>query len=488
MTRNVEVSRLLDEFSLTAQFPPEVCREAQRWADAPEIDDPSLEDLTALPFVTIDNADSRDLDQALYIDTDDADAPTVHYALADASHYVGRGTALFAEALRRGASVYLPGFVVPMLPRVLSEGIVSLLPGVDRRALVFSITLDAQGEVSQTVLRRARVRSRAKLTYDGVQAWFDAAGGHRFDSAEFAVSLRALATVGQLRMRRAEARGIVQFRRVGVVVVEADGGWEAHPDERNDVERYNEQISLLCNTQGARFLDGADPNVQAVYKVHPEPEPRQLTALAGAIGQIARDQGLGAAFVWEPERQTLADFIRALPVGGEHDRVRQAIERQAMIMGSASRFSLERGCHYGVGADAYGRFTAPMRELVGVFTHREAIEKLTGHGNDDAMIAEQVIEAGNRSKRLQRQVTKAVYKVVLDRVFAAEAGPQAPVRTGTVLGIEKGRLFVSLDDPPLEVKIYASDVPQGQIWRPGDTIRIRAQNANGQRWRLVPVD
>ena len=261
---------------------------------------------------------------------------------------------------------------------------------------------------------------------------------------------------------------------------------------RNDVERYNEQISLLCNTEGARLLaHGAedDPHVQPVYKVHPAPEPAQLDALAAQIDTIATSHGAPAAFTWDRDRVSLATYVRGMPVGGRWDRVRQAIERQAMLAGSASRFSQERGCHYGVGADAYGRFTAPMREMVGIFTHQETAEKLAGHGRLDDGLAAQVIDAGNRSKKLQRRLTKAVYKVVLDRVFGAEAtDPEAPVHTGTVLGAHRGRLYVHLDAPPLEVKIYADDVGGSGPLGPGDVIRIRAVSDGASGWRLKPVD
>jgi ribonuclease R len=495
VTRNAQtavIDRILQEFSLSRGFPREVLDEANSLASSPGLTDPALEDLRHVPFVTIDNADSKDLDQALFVDVDDVQAPVVHYALADGAYYVRRGTALFDEALRRGASYYLPGHVVPMLPKVLSEGIVSLNPRVERRALVFSITLDAAGEVAHTAIRRGLIRSRDKLTYDGVQAYFDTPDGHPFDAAEYGSSLRGLGTIGRLRIRRAERRGIVQYNRVGVVVVEDGDGWRALPDERNDVERYNEQISLLCNTEGARFLaHGAEsePHVQPVYKVHPAPEDAQLEALAGQIDEIARTHNAPAGFLWDRRRETLAAYVRALPVGGEYDRVRMAIERQAMIAGSPSRFSQERGCHYGVGADAYGRFTAPMREMVGIFTHQETVEKLAGDGRADTELAAQVIEAGNRAKKLQRRVTKGVYKHVLDGLFGSEVvGSDAPVRQGTVLGVDRGRLYVVLDDPPLEVKIYPGDVAGGTDPGPGAAVAVRAVTDPRKGWRLTTVD
>ena len=153
-------------------FGPEVHRELEAIVKDPGFDDPELRDLRELAFITIDNRDSRDLDQAMFI-ARKGEGFRVVYALADAAYYLRPGTALFHAALARGATYYFPGFCVPMLPRVLSEDLVSLNPDVDRRALVFDIELDRQGDVVHTEVYRALINSRAKLSYPGVQTLHD---------------------------------------------------------------------------------------------------------------------------------------------------------------------------------------------------------------------------------------------------------------------------------------------------------------------------
>jgi len=171
-TALADLVALAVDHGLDPVFSDAVEREALAWTEDPRTDEPSLTDLRHLPFVTIDNVDSRDLDQALLVERAGR-GHRVRYAIADASFYVPRGSALFAEALRRGASYYLPGWMIPMLPRALSEGIVSLNPRVDRRALVFDMQLDASGACTSTDVVPARIRSRAKLAYDGVQRFLD---------------------------------------------------------------------------------------------------------------------------------------------------------------------------------------------------------------------------------------------------------------------------------------------------------------------------
>src|SRR5262249_37166053 len=132
------VYRIAAHYDLNPIHPAQVEREVNGIVRDPGIGDASLVDLLHLPFVTIDNDDSRDLDQALAITKSSyGRGYIVWYALADASFYVRPRTALFREALKRGASFYLPGLVIPMLPRRLSEGLISLNEGQPRRALVF---------------------------------------------------------------------------------------------------------------------------------------------------------------------------------------------------------------------------------------------------------------------------------------------------------------------------------------------------------------
>ena len=127
----------LSDNGVDPSFPQAVQDEVQKITLSPEISDSALPDLSAIPFITIDNADSRDLDQAMHISSANHQF-VLRYALADAAHFVRSGTALFQEALRRGASYYVPGFAVPMLPRVLSEDLISLNEGVLRRCLLYT--------------------------------------------------------------------------------------------------------------------------------------------------------------------------------------------------------------------------------------------------------------------------------------------------------------------------------------------------------------
>jgi ribonuclease R len=457
-------------------FPPAVMRQVTEILGHPGLDDPALTDLTAKPFITIDNDDSRDLDQAMCIERTPAGGFVVHYALADAAYYVKPGTPLFDEAMRRGTSYYLPGLCVPMLPPELSEGLISLNEGQDRRALVFSMTLDANGQVQGTSLCRARIRSRKKLSYNGVQRYFDDRAHSPLRDQEYTAVLENLAAVGRLRQADSAARDVVRFCRREVRLGFGPDGMRFNlvADERNDVEKWNEQISLLCNSEGARFLLGDDarnldlPNLQGIFKVHGPPPEEELAALERFIASLVSAQGLdAAAWLWRRGAgESLADYLARLPVEGEPGRVTRAIHRRAMLSGEAAEFSAAPGPHFGVGAKAYARFSSPMRELVGIFTHKEALELLAGQAGrtpfyDDAALRDRIIAQGNEAKKRQREITKAANLLAIDALFAGDLERDAatrPRRRGTIMGLAPGKVYVVLDDPPIEVKIYLADL------------------------------
>ncbi|MCP4895364.1 MAG: RNB domain-containing ribonuclease, partial [bacterium] len=246
--------RIVIQHGLDPLYPDAVHRETHELDIESMLSDPDLEDLDHLPFVTIDNRDSRDLDQALFIERNNRDY-IVWYALADAAAFVRPGSALFEEALRRGSSFYLPGLTLPMLPRRLSEDWISLNENRCRRAFVFKMEIDSSGLCRNTRLHRARIRSRKKLSYPRVQRAWDDPGGSGFSRQPFQESLELLREVGRLRLAEAKSRHVVQYNRREVEVIPADDelGFAIIRRQRLEVESCNEQISLLCNIEGARL-------------------------------------------------------------------------------------------------------------------------------------------------------------------------------------------------------------------------------------------
>jgi len=488
---------LLAKEGIEAGYPEAVHAQVSEFLKNPGLEDPALEDRSDVPFVTVDGPGTRDLDQALFVEAREG-GYSVQYAIADASYFAPAGTPLFDEALRRGASYYLPGQSVPMLPRALSEDLVSLGPGVPRRAMVFDMTLDAQGVCTRTEIVRARVQSRHKLTFADVAAAQVGGDGPVSDPA-VAASLLAMKAVGAVRTQLADARGVVPYHRKEVRVKlrrGEDAGLTAVEVVRNGVEADNAQLSLLCNAQGAEVLRTlGKEHAQPIYKIHPPPGHQALEALEARLDAVAAAHGLGDdPWRWRRDSSPLADYVRNLPDDPSMARLVDAIRRQTIMVNVRSAFAEHPGRHHGVGADVYGRFSAPMREVVGVFLHKEMVEGLAGAGaprSDDEALRQQVIEAANRAKALQSSLSRAADQLVIDDLFAQDLEQPAnmrPVRSGTLMGMRRGRVYVRLDDPPLDVKLYTDRLPQplrgdeaGATLTRGSRVAARLGDAVGVR-------
>lgn len=240
------------------------------------IDDPILDNQEMLAFCTIDGADTLDLDQALHVEKTQT-GYKVRYAIADAAYYIKPGSALFEEALKRGTSYYLPGLMIPMLPRKLCVDVISLNENVSRRAVVFEIILDFNGHHIKTNIVRARIKSCGKLSFKEVENFFERPAESIRNDKQLATSLTLFKEVGLLRLKLAEERNIARFHRTEVNIKLGKDGlvFNLLDNVRNDVELYNEQFSLLCNIAGAQLLAEKDESftkfIQPIYKVHPPP-------------------------------------------------------------------------------------------------------------------------------------------------------------------------------------------------------------------------
>ncbi|MEM7258832.1 MAG: RNB domain-containing ribonuclease, partial [Pseudomonadota bacterium] len=514
----------LSENGIDPEFPPQVSEEVGNIVRAPGIDQADLADLTHLPFITIDNVDSRDLDQAMHIGVSD-DEFVLHYALADAAHFVRPGSALFAEALQRGASFYVPGFAVPMLPRELSEDLVSLNEGVTRRALVFVMRFDQLGNVLDTSVQQARIVSAAKLSYQGVEEYYRTGELSDLAGRPFTPTLDYLREFGRLRIEQARRRNVVEYDRSSVEISLSNDGetFQLIDTERLMVEKYNEQVSLVCNGEGARLLSeaGLTSLVQAVYRVHEAPDAERLSKFSRLLkGLIKRYQLDPKMWVWRwrdgryGPKENLSDYLQRLKDNHADKHLLAAVQRHALMLSPASRFTAVAGGHYSLKLDQYARFSSPMREIAGIFTHREYLQisgQVPDTVLDDQIFQEKVIDAANRSKEKQKRLNKAVMKKAIDQLFEHQLDlpSQQQVRfTGTVMSLRSTRVYVRLDQTSISVKIYLRELSKhtGQdyhldrstafiecadnvVFTLGQriTLQVHGYTEDKQRWHLLPV-
>jgi exoribonuclease R len=343
------LAALKTEFKLPAEFPAEVLAETRR-AIADQVL-PEL-DLSAWPFLTIDPPGSQDLDQAMFLERT-GQGYSVHYAIAEVPSFVRPGGTLDAETRRRGQTVYTPDGRVPLHPAELSEGAASLLAHQLRAAFVWDIELDPRGSVTGAAVRRARVRSVAKLGYEQAQEMLD--GGTA--PQEIHGTLELLKEIGLKRIALEHQRGGASLN-VPRQEVEFDGGtYRLVFRPALPVEDWNAQISLLTGMAAATImLEGK----VGILRTMPEPDEAALTTF--------RHQSQALGRPW-PEDLAYGDFLRTLDTSDP---------RQLALMHAAA--SLFRGAGYvafdgelpektaqAAVAAPYAHTTAPLRRLVDRF-------------------------------------------------------------------------------------------------------------------------
>lgn len=338
------------EFELPAGFPPAVLAEAARAAGHRPSAGPDRVDATDVELVTIDPPGSKDLDQAVGVVRRDGGF-RVRYAIADLGAVVRPGGALDAEVHARGQTVYLPDGSVPLHPPVLSEDAASLLPDGPRAAALWTIDLDGAGEPVAVDVRRALVRSRARLDYAGVQADHDAGRLHP--------AIAALPEVGRLRRELAVRRGAIELELPEQEVVRApDGGWTVVVRRRLGSEAWNAEISLLTGVCAARMMLEAGVGL---LRTLPAPEPdavAQLRRTAAALG-----------VPW-PETTSVAELLATLPTDTPNGLALRRAATTLLRGAGYAAFDTAAGTappadpgHGGIGAP-YAHVTAPLRRLV----------------------------------------------------------------------------------------------------------------------------
>ncbi|MCS6915914.1 MAG: VacB/RNase II family 3'-5' exoribonuclease [Myxococcales bacterium] len=482
-----EIAKILLCNQVPCEFPPEVQRAAEQLpSEVREVDLCDRLDLRDRPFVTIDPEDARDFDDAICVEPGPEPGLTrLWVAVADVSHYVPAGSALDAEAQRRGCSVYLPDRVVPMLPLPLSAGICSLHPGVDRLALAVALDLDADGTVQGSQLGAAVIRSRARLDYAGVAAVLRGeTGGPLARYREQLPQLHLLReTAARLRARRLE-RGALDLelpearvlldpqdpeRVVDVVRARQD------PAVR-EAYRLVEDCMLAANEAVARFF--ASRGLPTIYRVHDVPTPERLLAFA------ALAEGCGLSFDAQQARSPryLGRFLAHL--SGRPQQ--QALSYLLLRSLQRARYDVVNVGHFGLAASAYLHFTSPIRRYPDLVAHRLLKHQLrreaapAGGGGTPlglealGQVAAHSSAAERRAMEVEREVVD-LYRALLMRDQVGQD------HDGTIVGVTAFGLFVALDSPYVEGMIRTEQLGTDLHFDPR---RLALSSRSGRRLAL----
>ncbi|MDO5669139.1 MAG: RNB domain-containing ribonuclease [Corynebacterium sp.] len=429
---------IAEEFSVPTEFSPELHAEA---AAATDRFAGQRRDARDLPLVTIDPVGSMDLDQAVHIERR-GDGYRVHYAIADVAAFIEPGSALEAESLRRGQTIYLPDAPARLHPEELSEGSASLLPDVDRPAVLWTFDLDSAGEVESFHLERALVHSVARLDYDGVHE--DYLAGNMHPAVELLPEVGQLREVSGLRRKAINLR--LPSQRVRAL---EDGTFDLIVDPRHEVMDWNSEISLLTGMCAGQLMVSHGAGILRTLRPATSEAEDIFRAEARALGyELADDRAIG-------------DFLQSIDATQARG---MAIMREAQKLlrgsGYVNLAAGEAEVHSGIGG-YYSHVTAPLRRLVDRFATEYCLAHCAGH-DVPAWVSEradEVVDVMRRTSALANNVDRAALDLTEATVLAPWVGHNfdAVVLTSDAER-ERARIFVS--DPPVLADTIGAP-PQG---------------------------
>lgn len=330
--------------------------------EVPEEAKEGRQDLRNLPLVTIDGEDARDFDDAIYCQPKSSGGWRLWVAIADVSYYVRPNTALDDEAYVRGNSVYFPEQVIPMLPEVLSNGLCSLNPQVDRLCMVAELTISASGKISGFKFYEAVMNSHARLTYNKVAAIIEGDEVLRERYAPLVPHLEALDAMYRAMKEARHQRGAVEFESEETqFIFNAQRKIESIvPVVRNDAHKYIEECMIAANVAAARFIEKQEAH--ALFRVHEKPGEEKLVGFRSFLGEL----GLELKGGLEPEPADyalLAEQIKDRPDAG-------LIQTMLLRSMKQATYQADNMGHFGLALKSYGHFTSPIRRYPDLIMHR----------------------------------------------------------------------------------------------------------------------
>ncbi len=455
-------SDLREGLDVSMTFPAGVVADAEESVRSPRLPEA---DETAVPFVTIDPPESRDLDQALHLERN-GKGYRVRYAIADVAAFVTPGGPMDVEAHARGQTLYAPDGNARLYPPELSEGAGSLLPAETRPAILWTMDVDEAGEGIEVDVRRALVRSREKLDYEGVQG--------ALEDGSASETFQLLREVGLLRKEREARRGGIDLPLPDQEVERGPNGYELSLRALLPVEGWNAQISLMTGQAAAELMLEAR---LGVLRTLPEADPKAVDRLRRTAKALGIEWGAD---------ETFAEVIRRLD---PKVPAQAAFLDESTVLLRGSGYAAFDGevpsqpVHAGVGAP-YAHATAPLRRLVDRYVCEVCVAVCTGDAVPEwvrsALPA--LPETMERSNRRAQQYEAGIISTVEAAVLKPRVGETFEA---VVVEVDEhdGGGTVQLTEPAVTARCEGDDLPLGERI----TVRLELADVAKRQVRFVPA-
>ena len=491
MAKGMEVEIALRNHDIPHQFPNAVEKYVKKFTEeVPEEAKKGRVDLCNLPLVTIDGEDARDFDDAVYCEKS-GKGWKLWVAIADVSYYVRLRSALDTEAYNRGNSVYFPNRVVSMLPEILSNGLCSLNPQVDRLCMVCEMHVSAKGKLTDYRFYEAIMNSHARLTYTKVAAILDGDDELRTRYQGLVPHLEELHHLYQALLNARKQRGAIDFETIETkFIFNAMGRIDRiEPVVRNDAHKIIEECMILANIAAANFME--KHKEPALYRIHATPSEEKLTSFRAFFSEC----GLSLEGGMKPTTKDYAKLLEQVKDRPDHELI------QTMLLRSLSQavYHADNIGHFGLALEEYAHFTSPIRRYPDLTLHRGikyllakekgAKRKTTDTGGYHYSFDEMDL-LGDHCSMTERRADDATREVadwlkceyMQDHVGAEFSGVISSV-TGFGLFVRLDDLFIDglVHISTLDNDYYQFDAAKqrligensGMIYRLGDKVKIR---------------
>ncbi|MGQ0287297.1 ribonuclease R [Pasteurellaceae bacterium 22721_9_1] len=496
MAKGMEVEIALRNHDIPHQFPAAVEKAIKKFTkEVPEQAKIGRVDLRELPLVTIDGEDARDFDDAVFC-RKEQQGWRLWIAIADVSYYVRLRSALDNEARSRGNSVYFPNRVVPMLPEVLSNGLCSLNPQVDRLCMVCEIEISTKGEIKGYQFYEGVMNSHARLTYNKVAQILQGDEHLRQRYESLVPHLEQLYALYQALNDARQARGAIDFDTIESKFIFNELGRieRIEPVVRNEAHKIIEECMILANICAANFMERHQE--PALFRIHASPSEEKLTSFRTFLAEC----GLSLRGGLKPTTADYAELLAQVKQRSDHELI------QTMLLRSLSQaiYHADNIGHFGLALTEYAHFTSPIRRYPDLTLHRSikyllakekgSKRKTTETGGYHYQLDE-IDELGDHCSMTERRADDATREVAdwLKCEFMQDhVGSEFDGIISSVTGFG---LFVRLDDLFIDGLVHISTLdndyykfdPAGQrligensgmLYRLGDKVRIRVENVS----------
>ncbi|MGM8898254.1 MULTISPECIES: ribonuclease R [unclassified Psychrobacter] len=487
--RELIIETTLLNYDIPSEFSAEALKQANDYREPSKKDFKGRTDLRDLPLITIDGEDARDFDDAVFAEKRSGGNYRVLVAIADVSHYVTPNSPLDQDAYERGTSVYFPHRVIPMLPEVLSNGLCSLNPSVDRLCMVADIKISRAGKITGYEFYPGVMHSQARLTYNQVNDYFanpkdksvpESLTGNK----DVKKSVDTLHQLYGLLIKKREDRHAMEFETVETYIKfnEEGGIADILPRTRGDAHKLIEECMLLANTCAANFA--LKNELPVLYRNHDNPDSEKSMR----IHEYAKNFGLS----FPEENPTQADYQRIIEATKDRP---DAISIHSMLLRSMmqANYAPDNIGHFGLAYDEYSHFTSPIRRYPDLMLHRAIKAKVT---NSKQPVMDFSLDgAGTQTSDTERRAEKAsrfVESWLKCHYMKDHVGEEFD---GVVTTVTSFGLFVTLTDLYIDGLVHISNVgddffvydehqqqligkDKGTLFGLGDLVKVQVAGVN----------